>query len=211
MDQGSDVDWWGVQWEDWKDFQFSFLGTNSLTVIANAGQARILGVETDLNWKVTDGLTLTAGAAYNDAELTQRYCKDPSTVANCDATVEAPKGQQLPITPPFKANATARYEFNLENLDAHVQGSLVYQDSSWPDLRTADRTILGRQPSFVTVDFSGGVQRDNWFAELSLLNAFDERAQLYRYSECTAGTCGAIPYIATNRPRTIEIRIGQKF
>src|SRR5262249_53893543 len=27
--------------ENWKDFQFSFLGPNSLTVIANAGQAQI--------------------------------------------------------------------------------------------------------------------------------------------------------------------------
>ena len=203
------VRWNGAAyWEDWKDFQFSFLGSNSLTVIANAGQARILGIESDVNWLVTDGLTLTAAASYNDAELTSPYCKDPNDCAN---TLQAPKGQQLPITPPLKANATARYVFNLWNMDAHVQGSLVYQDSSWADLRTVDREILGKQQSFTQVDFSGGIQRDNWFAELSLLNATDEREQLYRYSECTAGTCGAMPYIVTNRPRTIEIRIGQKF
>jgi iron complex outermembrane receptor protein len=203
------VRWNGAAyWEDWKNFQFSFLGTNSLTVIANAGQARILGIESDLNWRVTDALTLTTGAAYNDAELTSPYCKDPN---DCAHTLEAPKGQQLPITPPFKANATARYEFNWDNMNAHVQGSLVYQGSSWPDLRTNDRNILGKQPSYATVDFSGGLQRDNWFVELSLQNAFDERAQLYRYSECTAGTCGAVPYVVTNRPRTIELRLGQKF
>lgn len=203
------VRWNGaVYWEDWKDFQFSFLGSNSLTVIANAGQARIRGVESDLNWLVTDSLTLTAAASYNDAELTSPYCKDPNDCAN---TLQAPKGQQLPITPPFKANATARYEFNWGNMDAHVQGSLVYQDSSWADLRTNDRDILGKQPSFAQVDFSGGIQQDNWFIDLSLLNAFDEREQLYRYSECTAGTCGSVPYIVTNRPRTIELRIGQKF
>ena len=195
-------------WEDWKDFQFSFLGSNSLTVIANAGQARILGIESDVNWLIMDGLTLTAAAAYNNAELTSPYCKDPNDCAN---TLQAPKGQQLPITPPFKANLTARYQFNIGSMDAHVQGALVYQDSSWADLRTADRTILGKQQSFTQVDLSGGIQQDNWFAELSLLNAFDEREQLYRYSECTAGTCGSMPYIVTNRPRTIELRIGQKF
>ena len=206
------VRWNGAAyWEDWKNFQFSFLGSNSLTVIANAGQARILGIESDVNWKVTDALTLTAAASYNDAELTERYCKDPSTVANCDASVQAPKGQQLPITPPFKANATARYEFDLWNMDAHVQGSLVYQDSSWADLRTADREILGKQQSFTQLDLTAGLQRDNWSVELAMLNATDEREQLYRYAECTAGTCGAVPYIVTNRPRTIELRIGQKF
>jgi len=203
------VRWNGAAyWEDWKDFQFSFLGTNSLTVIANAGQARVLGIESDVNWLVMDGLTLTAAASYNDAELTSPYCKDPNDCAN---TLQAPSGQQLPITPPFKANATARYVFNVWNMDAHVQGSLVYQDSSWADLRTVDREILGKQQSFTQLDLSGGIQRDNWFVDLSLLNATDEREQLYRYSECTAGTCGAVPYIVTNRPRTIELRFGQKF
>jgi outer membrane receptor protein involved in Fe transport len=198
-------------WEDWKNFQFSFLGPNSLTVIANAGQARILGVEADLTWLPIDNLTLTAGASYNDAELTQRYCKDPSTKANCDASVKAPKGQQLPITPPFKANVTARYDFNLWDFDAHVQTAMVFQDSSWADLRTLDRAILGKQQGFTQVDFTTGVQQDNWSLELALLNAFDEREQLYRYSECTATTCGAIPYIVTNRPRTVELRFGQRF
>src|SRR5579864_6130056 len=47
--------------------------------------------------------------------------------------------------------------------------------------------------------------------ELFLLNAFDERADLYRYAQCTVQTCSANPYIATNRPRTIGIRVGAKF
>src|SRR6266850_7010046 len=34
-----------VFWEDWKDFQFSFLGLNSVTIIVNGGNARIKGVE----------------------------------------------------------------------------------------------------------------------------------------------------------------------
>ncbi|HVV65755.1 MAG TPA: TonB-dependent receptor [Rhizomicrobium sp.] len=195
-------------WENWKDFQFSFLGPNSLTVIANAGQARILGAETDVNWRVNDNLTLTAAASYNDARLTSPYCKDPN---DCAHTLQAPDGQQLPITPPLKANATARYTFRWMNMDAHVQGALVYQDSSWADLRTIDRQILGKQQSFVSMDFSAGLEQDNWAVELALLNAFDEREQLYRYSECTAQTCGAIPYIVTNRPRTIELRLSQKF
>jgi outer membrane receptor protein involved in Fe transport len=195
-------------WEDWKNFQFSFLGPNSLTVIANAGQARILGVEADFNWIPIDGLTLTAAASYNDAELTSPYCKDPNDCAN---TLQAPDGQQLPITPPFKANMTARYDFPWMDMDAHVQGAMVYQDSSWADLRTVERSILGKQPSFVSFDFTAGLQRDNWSVEMALLNAFDEREQLYRYSECTPTTCGAIPYIVTNRPRTIELRFGQKF
>jgi iron complex outermembrane receptor protein len=55
------------------------------------------------------------------------------------------------------------------------------------------------------------VERDNWSAEISLQNAFDERAQLYRYAECTTQVCSRQPYIVSNRPRTISINFGQKF
>ncbi|MBV8978627.1 MAG: TonB-dependent receptor [Alphaproteobacteria bacterium] len=197
-----------VYWEDWKDFQFSFLGPNSLTIIANAGQARIIGMESDVVWRVSDDFTLTAGGSYNDAELTQPYCKDPT---NCPATEQAPKGQQLPITPRFKGNATGRYTWNMMGLNAHLQAAVVYNGSAWPDLRTFDRNVEGQMKAYTNVDFAAGVAKNNWWAELSLENAFDQRDDLYNYSECTAGTCGPVRYVVTNRPRTIAIRVGQKF
>jgi len=197
-----------VYWENWKDFQFSFLGPNSLTIIANAGQARIIGVESDILWRASDNLTLTAGGSYDDAQLTQPYCKDPT---NCPATEEAPAGQQLPITPRFKGNATARYTWDMMGMDAHFQTAVVYNGSAWPDLRTFDRTVEGEMKAYTNVNFSFGVQKDNWWGELTLSNAFDERDDLYNYSECTAGTCGPVRYIVTNQPRTIALRIGQKF
>ena len=36
--------------EDWKNFQFSFLGPNSVTIIVNGGNARIKGMENELEW-----------------------------------------------------------------------------------------------------------------------------------------------------------------
>ena len=209
-----------VYWEDWQNFQFSFLGQNSLTVVANAGNARILGAETDVSWRPMAGLTLSGSATYTDAELMADFCGG----APCSATnlVQAPKGSQLPVTPKFKGNATARYEFPLYNLNAHVQGSVVYQSSSWSDLLTQApipstttyvpvRGALGQQAAYATADFTAGVGKDNWTFEVALLNAFDTRAQLYRYAECTIQVCGAEPYIVPNRPRTIALRFGQKF
>jgi len=198
-------------YEKWKNFQFSFLGQNSLTVIANVGNAEIKGVEADLNWRVSDNFTLTGAGTYTDAHLIDKYCKDV-TSQTCADGGDAPAGQQLPITPKFKGNATARYSFNVwDDMLAHVQGSLNYQGSSWPDLRTADRTILGKQKAYTVANISAGVERDNWFAELSLQNAFDERAQTYRYSECTASVCGPETYIIPNQPRTVVLQFGQRF
>jgi len=193
--------------ENWNNFQFSFLGPNSLTVIANAGQARIKGFETSLDWNVSDALTLNAAATYTDAYLTEPYCKDPLACTPPDA----PKGQMLPITPKFKGSVTARYAFNVATWNAHVQSSLQYQTKAWADLRTLERGILGPMPEYTIVNFSAGVDRDNWSLELALDNAFDERAQSYRYSECTQTVCGPEGYVIPVRPRTISLRFAQKF
>jgi outer membrane receptor protein involved in Fe transport len=192
--------------ENWKDFQFTFLGPNSIPIIANAGQAQILGIESNVLWRATDNLTIDGSAAYTDAELTQPYCSD----ASC-ADILAPKGQQLPITPRFKMNATARYDFLVDEFKSHVQAALVYNGSSWNDLRSIERGITGKDPAYTVVNLAAGAGRDNWMFELSIDNVFDERAQLYRYSECTPDVCGPQTYILPNRPRTIGLTFDQKF
>ena len=208
---GNSLVWNGaVFYDKWRNFQFAYLGPNSLTIVANAGDANIYGVESNVIWRPTHALTLTAGMAYTSAKLAQDFCNGAPV---CDSTnTTAPKGERLPVTPQFKTNATARYEWNIGNLAAHLQGSLVYQSASWSDLLKADRDILGQQPAYTTVDFSGGIVKDNWSVELTLLNAFDTRAQLYRYTECTISVCGpGTTYIVPNKPRTISLRVGTKF
>jgi outer membrane receptor protein involved in Fe transport len=199
-----------VFYDKWKDFQFSFLGANGLTEIRNAGQAKMFGVETDVNWRVSEGLTVFGSAAYTDAKLDQPYCPDILTDPTCPSPA-APNGTQLPITPKFKANLTARYEWDIGAYRAHVQGSYVYQGKSWADLRIVEREILGRLPSYSTLDVTAGVNRDNWFAELYLKNAFDERGEVSRYAECAIQVCGAQTYVVPIRPRMVGLRFGQKF
>jgi iron complex outermembrane recepter protein len=223
--------------EDWNNFQFSFLGLNSFTEIHNAGAARIWGAESDVVWQPIDGLTVSGALTYTDAYLTKDYCGlvdvtiCPNTAVPPDDPLfdpngpNAPKGTAVPTTPKYKTNWTARYEWPLDQFLAHVQGALTYQSSSWPDLRIEApnpvfgnlspsvpiRSALGLQRPFTIVDFTAGVDTDKWNAELFILNAFDERADLYRYAQCTVQTCSANPYIATNRPRTIGVRFGMKF
>lgn len=208
-----------LYYETWDNFQFSFLGTNSLTIVANAGSARIFGVESDLNWRATEGLTFTAGMAYTNAQLTTNFCRS-SVTGNCGPgdTPDAPKGEQLPVTPQFKGNITGRYEWSIGSVRAHVQAVGNYQTSSWSDLLALDRQTLGLQQAYGTVDLNAGIAKDNWTLDLSLLNASDTRAQLYRYDECTVNVCGGtVPgtpraiYVVPNRPMTFSIRFGQKF
>jgi outer membrane receptor protein involved in Fe transport len=214
-------------YEKWDNFQFSFLGPNSVTIVANAGQAKVKGAETEIEYAPIRALTLSAGAAYIDAYLAQNYCGalnpdgTPVTSSPCppDAhhptafTPLAPEGTQLPTTPKFKGNIGARYTMPLmADYEGYVQGNLVYQSAVWPDLRVKERGLLGQQPAYALANFSIGVNKDSYSLELLVKNAFDRRASLYRYSECTQATCAPIAvYNAIAVPRLIGLQFGQKF
>lgn len=200
---GNTVRWNGaVFFDKWNDFQFSFLGANGLTEIRNAGKAKMKGVETDLSWLIADGFSLNGAASYTDAELNQDYIPDPANPP------EARKGARLPVTPKFKANVTARYEWTLAEMDAHVQGSLVHTGSILPDLTDADRTVTGKLPSYTTVDLTAGLKSGSWRAEAYVKNLFDSAAETNRFVACTICTR---PFSNITRPRTIGLRFGQDF
>jgi iron complex outermembrane recepter protein len=200
--------------EDWKDFQFAYLGPNALTIIANAGNAQIKGMETDLEYAVTEGFTVSGGFALLDAKLTQEYCG--GTAAECATPgfeQYAPAGQPLPVTPKFKGDITARYTFAVSaDAKANLQASAVHVGSRTADLRAAAAVDLGEEPAYTTADFSAGLEKDKITYELYVTNAFDKRAILDRSAECDVSTCGTIAiYNFPNQPRTIGVRFGEKF
>ena len=104
------------------------------------------------------------------------------------------------------------------SFDAHLQGSIVGQDSTFSDLRSPDKEIVGEQPSYTLVDLSAGVTNGTYSFELYINNAFDELAEVTRTTQCAILTpdrseplCGAQPYIVPFQPRTIGLKFGQKF
>jgi iron complex outermembrane receptor protein len=201
--------------DDWDNFQFSYLGANGLTNIQNAGQARIKGVELDTTFAVTEGLLLSAGATWINAELTENFCRaldaNGPNFGDCGAFDAAPKGTRLPITPKFKANAIARYSFDLAGFDAHAQAGVVYQTDSTSALFPQEAAVLGIQPSYTLLDLSLGFGRGNWTIEGFINNVTDERTDFFRFAQCASDKCGVEPYVGTNPPRTFGVKFGQKF
>jgi len=213
--------------EEWNQFQFSFLGPNSLTIVENAPSASIRGVESSLEWRPFHQLSISAGGAYNDAKLDKNFCGTDQTtgllIPSCpDSTALAVKGQQLPYTPSFKGNVTARYSFDLMGWDAHAQVSVLYQDKNGVGLRTADIASLGSMPGYATADFAFGVEKDRKTLELFIKNAFDSRGQQNRYTPCTVSICSAgytysgvtvapAIYVVPIQPLTVGLKFGQKF
>ena len=214
-------------WQDWRKFQFSFLGQNSFTEIHNGPDARIKGAELELNWRPIQAFNFAMSAAYTDAKTRRNLCLFDDPTFTCTPTVaipfnfiSAPAGTRLPITPRFKFAATARYEFPVMGGTGHAQASVSHQSSAASDIRTAivqsgtgniinPAALTGRLDSWTTADFALGIAWGRFSGELYIENAFDERAQLTRFQQC--GQCFGRPYIVINTPRTIGIRFGATF
>ena len=227
-----------VFWEDWNDFQFSFLGQYSLTIINNGGSARIKGFENSLEWAVGNGLTMSLNTQFLDARTASNYCgytvplanengvANPTagatvTTADCTypgevftATVKpfapkAPTGTNMPISPKFKGNAVARYAFSFgDGWDGNVQAAGVYQTKTAPALKTADAAFIGYQPAYALLDVSGGVEKNGLSVEMFINNLADKRAEVSRFVQC--GGCQQV-YVIPMPPRTVGVKFGQKF
>ena len=124
---------------------------------------------------------------------------------------EAPEGQQLPVTPEFKGNITARYEFPLMGYDSYTRGSLVYVGERESSLLTYDREVLGQVPAYTSVDLAAGFGKQGWNAELYISNVFDETRETGRGVSCVTEVCGEQVYSFILPPRTIGIRFSQEF
>lgn len=198
--------------QNWKKFQFSFLGANSFTEIHNGPDARIRGVDVDLAYN-RGPLSLQVAAAYTDAKMTKNLCERDDPTYACtgpDNAIASPAGTRLPITPKFKISGTARYTKELSgSTKAYGQINAAHQGSAPSEVRAGPAATIGELPAFTTVNAALGVDLDNVNIELFISNAFDERGQVSRFLQC--GQCGQRPYVVAIQPRTIGLRMGYDF
>ena len=224
--------------EIWKKMQFAFLGANSFTEIHNGKDARVNGLETDLNY-VRGGWTINAAAAYTDAKTKGNICNVfADTTSDCTGVANdfiiAPSGTRLPVTPKLKASASARYTWAAwGEVKAHLQGAVSYQGSAPSSLRTQialvgpDATSFcaasgaltplglcnpnvfqGKLRAATLVDVFAGLDWPSFSVEAFATNVFDKRNDLSRFTAC--GSCTRA-LVVPGRPRTIGIRAGYKF
>lgn len=181
-----------VYFIDWADMQISRFDPQNvsiLTFIENGADSEIRGVEGDVTWSATDNFTLSGAFSYNDTELTD---------VSAQIVELAPEGSQLPLVPEFQATLRGRYNWYLSGYHVFAQGALQYADESYSSLVAEERR---KQDSYTTADASLGVNKDDWKAELFVENLTDERAELFINNQ------DDIRRIATNRPRTISLRV----
>ena len=225
--------------QDWKKFQFSYLGANSFTEIHNGPNARIRGAEVDLGY-ASGGMTLNLGGSYTDAKTLQNLCAYDDASFACTAPgstgqvnyISSAKGTRLPITPRWKLTGTMRYKFEAGSVKPYVQANAAYQSAAASDVRgkvflsplrdpndpaqVADpanfyspAATLGGLPGFGTINLALGADLNAFNIELYVQNVLDERGQVSRFQQC--GVCFQRPYAVPVNPRTIGLRLGAKF
>lgn len=193
--------------EEWDDFQVSFVGANAITQVANGPTAEIKGLESQILWQASDNLKLSTSFTFLDSELKNDYCGG----CNSDGTAWAPAGTSLPVSADFKGNMIARYNFDWNGWDAHLQTAAVYEGSRGSSLNQRDNAIRGDVPSSMVVDLSAGIRNEDYAVSLFVKNLTDEDAPQYLTSQCATGTCGTQNYSVRTRPRTIGVKFTKDF
>jgi outer membrane receptor protein involved in Fe transport len=209
-------------WEDWDNFQFSFLGLNSVTIITNGGNARIKGIENELEWAATSALTLSTSFTLLDAKLTSNYCGKQG-VTNCPNQVtseafqpdligpQAPAGTNLPISPRFKGNIVGRYSFDeIAGWKPFGQASLVYQTQVSQALRVDQAAVLGNTPAYALVDLAIGAGINRMTIQFAVSNVMDRLAQYSRFVATVPQYDNQV-YAIPAQPRTFSIKFAQRF
>jgi iron complex outermembrane recepter protein len=210
--------------EDWDNFQYSFLGVNSVTIIENAASARITGLESNIEWAPTQGFLTSLDFQWINPHLTEVACSHgpPCPALHADGIfsyVWAPVGTKLPITPDFKGSLVARYNLApIAGWEPFIQGSGTYQASATVQLRVDQSGVAGTMPAYALVDLRAGATRDKLTGELFVTNLFDRRAQLSRFTQTAPTLSDSSPlpvdtqaYIVPAQPRTIGARVAVRF
>jgi outer membrane receptor protein involved in Fe transport len=225
MWMGRRIQWNGaIYQEDWNNAQINVgaIGVfSNFGVSLNGGNYRVRGVETSGVVRVTTGLTVEAGAAWNHSELVKHASflwRDGTPIdfsalqTSREKKVPNPGGalgSPLAGAPPFQGNLRARYEFTFNGHEAFAQIGAVHQAHS---LTTTNQLsdLQGNStaydlPAFTTYDAALGVRKDTWLVQVYGENLTDTRAQLYaNYTQWYKA-------ITVSRPRTIGLRFSYRF
>ncbi|CAN5281264.1 TonB-dependent receptor [soil metagenome] len=220
-----------VYLEKWNNIQYSVVvaGAQGAGMTGNAGKAEVKGVEYDAELKLGQ-FTFASAGAYNDGKLKGDFCNFAVNAAgtaigqldSCAAGVDvganppipsvaADSGTRLPRQPKFKGTTSIRFDTDVGDYSAYLQGAALYQTGATQDLNVDSNALLGSTSGFVSFDFSAGVKKDNWSLTLFLQNAFDKRGDLTTNTFCSIDFCSGSSRRFPIKPQFFGIRFGQKF
>ncbi|HWA59905.1 MAG TPA: TonB-dependent receptor [Caulobacteraceae bacterium] len=222
-----------MQWDNVQLLFFNPTQLGNTTFGVNGPNYTIKGAEFQINAKVTEGLSVMASGSYNDA----RQANSPCLVDNIAGTPAFGQcitqvftkgvgvvpfqnpfgavGSTPPFSPKFQGAVNARYDWEIDNYKAFVQGSINYTGSMFNQPATyasgagvvvPSTTLLRYEmPAYTTFDASIGISKDNWTVQLVGQNLGNSHASTFTSS--TQFILEKVPL----RPRVVSIKVGAHF
>jgi iron complex outermembrane receptor protein len=192
-----------VYYMPWKQLQTLLYDPDicgSSSFYANIGDARIYGVESNVDYKVNEHLSLQVAASYTDAHL----------ISNAFTGFPVTLGERLPYVPYFSYSWNVRYEQALgARFRGYGQFDMAHKGDMWNDLHANGSNGLPRelQPSYEILNVRFGVNPggSRWLAELYITNFTNKNAVVY------TNTGNFDLRRSTNEPRVFGLRLNYRF
>jgi iron complex outermembrane recepter protein len=196
--------WNGAVYQmDWKQYQAIIYNADvcaSSSFYVNVGDAKIKGVESNIQFAPTENWSFQAAGNYNDARI----------VSSPYDAFQSNISERLPFSPYFSWSANARYEAPVNGqLKAYTQFDIAHKGDMWDDLHVASVNGFPRmlQPAYSIMNIRFGLNPDSghWLAELYIENFADKNAIVY------TNTGNFDLRETTNQPRTYGLRLNYRF
>jgi len=165
---------------DWEDIQLNTRVGVGFEATVNGDDARIDGLEVDLTALISDSWMFDLNFTWLNAELKEDTMTTPE--------MDGQKGDRLPGSAEFQANAAIRYELDFANavrwstrlaasysgdITTYVNDNQINQLISPPEL--SENRFFDRMPSYTVWHLTTGLARDQWSLFAYVDNLFDER------------------------------------
>ena len=188
---------------DWKQLQTIIYDPNVCkpsSYYVNVGEARIMGAESNAEYKLNENWSVQASASYTDSHLTS------SPIPFFQPNV----GERLPFVPYFSWSWNLRYERPLSaGLRGYAQIDMAHKGDMWDDLHVSGSHGLPRilQPGYSVTNLRFGLNPEggHWLAELYVTNVADKNAIVY------TNTYNFDLRETTNEPRVFGLRLNYRF
>ena len=175
-------------------------------ITANGGDARIVGMEAQLQALVARDWDIAVNAGYTDAKFTES-----------SAITGYPEGYAVPDTPKVTASASLRWKHDLTDkvsLSSTLDGNYISTRTDAPYGETITllniNQYLVHLPAYGLVNFRFGAFGDNWTATAFCNNLFNKEALLDPQPQINLQMAAFARYIV-NQPRTVGVDLTYQF
>jgi outer membrane receptor protein involved in Fe transport len=167
---------------------------------ANIGNARIYGVESNIDYKITSNWALQAAISYTD----------PHIISSPYPEFQGNIGERLPYDPYLSWSWNLRYEHPLnKDLRGYAQFDISHKGDMWNDFKIQGSNGFPRilQPSYSIMNLRAGLNPEggHWLAEFYITNLADKNAIIF------SNTGNYDLRETTNEPRVYGLRLNYRF